>query len=58
MKALTNINTETNKTIENITNKTGKKTNGSNGVGHKSENPMQDKTGNYGEKRKPGDYLR
>lgn len=58
MKALTNIDNETNKTIEGITNKTGKKTNGSNKVGHKAENPMQNKTGDYGAKRKPGDYLK
>ena len=58
MKALTNIDNETNKTIEDITNKTGKKTNGSNKVGHKRENPMQNKTGDYGQKRKPGDYLK
>lgn len=58
MKALTNIDTETDKTIGNITNKTGKKTSGNNKVGHKTENPMQNKTGAYGEKRKPGDYLR
>ena len=54
MKALTNIDNETNKTIDNIT----KKTNGSNKVGHKTENPMQNKTGDYGAKRKPGDYLK
>jgi hypothetical protein len=58
MKALTNIDNETSKTIGDITNKTGKKTSGSNKVGHKTENPMQNKTGNYGEKRKPGDYLK
>lgn len=54
MKALTKVDNETNKTIEDITNKTS----GSNKVGHKTENPMQDKTGDYGAKRKPGDYLR
>ena len=58
MKALTNIDNETNKTIEDITEKTAKKTNGSNKVGHKTENPMQNKTGDYGKKRKPGDYLK
>lgn len=58
MKALTNIDNETNKTIEDITDKTGKKTAGSNKVGHKTENPIQDKTGDYGAKRKPGDYLK
>lgn len=58
MKALTNIDNETNKTIEDITNKTGKKANGNTEVGHKTDNPMQDKTGAYGQKRKPGDYLK
>ena len=58
MKALTNIDNETNKTIEDITDKTRKKTKGSNKVGHEPENPMQNKTGDYGEKRKPGDYLK
>lgn len=58
MKALTNIDNETNKTIEDITNKTSKKTNNSSKVGHKTENPMQNKTGDYGQKRKPGDYLK
>ena len=56
MKALTNIDNETSKTIGDITNKT--KTKGSNKVGHNPENPMQDKTGAYGQKRKPGDYLK
>ena len=54
MKALTNIDDETDKTIGNITNKTK----GNNEVGHKPENPMQNKTGDYGAKRKPGDYLK
>lgn len=54
MKALTNIDNETNKTIGKIT----KKTDGSKKVGHKPENPMQNKTGDYGQKRKPGDYLK
>ena len=40
MKALTNIDDETDKTIGNITNKTK----GNNEVGHKPENPMQNKT--------------
>lgn len=54
MKALTNIDSKTNETIEKITKKTGS----SNKVGHRTENPMQNKTGDYGEKRKPGDYLK
>lgn len=58
MKALTNIDNETNKTIGKITDATGKKPNSNNKVGHKPENPMQNKTGDYGEKRKPGDYLK
>lgn len=53
-KALTNINNETNDTIENITNKTGK----NDKIGHETDNPMQNKTGDYGQKRKPGDYLK
>lgn len=58
MKALTNIDNETNDTIEDITNKMGKKADNSDKIGNKSENLMQDKTGAYGQKRKPGDYLR
>ena len=58
MKALTNIDNKTNDTIEDITNKMGKKAANSDKIGNKSENPMQDKTGAYGQKRKPGDYLR
>ena len=58
MKALTNIDNETNETIEDITNKMGKKANGSDKTGHKPNNPMQNKTGDYGQKRKPGDYLK
>lgn len=58
MKALTNIDNETNKTIGDITNKTKGSTKGSSKVGHKTENPMQNKTGDYGAKRKPGDYLK
>lgn len=57
-KALTNIGKETDETIEKVTNKMGKKAAGSNERGHKPNNPMQDKTGNYGQKRKPGDYLK
>lgn len=58
MKALTNIDNETNETIEDITDKMGKKANGNTKVGHKTDNPMQNKTGDYGKKRKPGDYLK
>ena len=58
MKALTNIDNKTNETIENITDKMGKKANGSAKLGHKQDDPRQDKTGDYGAKRKPGDYLR
>ena len=58
MKALTNIDNKTNETIEDITDKMGKKANGNTKVGHKTNNPMQNKTGDYGEKRKPGDYLK
>lgn len=58
MKALTNIDNKTNDTIEDITDKMGKKASSDNKVGHKTNNPMQNKTGNYGEKRKPGDYLK
>ena len=58
LKALTNIDNKTNDTIEDITNKMGKKAANSDKIGNKSNNPMQDKTGAYGQKRKPGDYLR
>lgn len=58
MKALTNIDNETNETIEDITKKMGKKANGSEKRGNKPNNPMQNKTGDYGQKRKPGDYLK
>lgn len=58
MKALTNIDNETNETIEDITDKMGKKANDSDKRGHKTDNPMQNKTGDYGQKRKPGDYLK
>ena len=57
-KALTNIGNKTDETIENVTNKMGRKAAGSNERGHKPNNPMQDKTGSYGQKRKPGDYLK
>lgn len=58
MKALTNIDNKANETIEDITDKMGKKAKGSDKVGHKQDNMMQDKTGAYGQKRKPGDYLK
>lgn len=38
--------------------KNGDKTPGRNKIGHKPDNPMQNKTGDYGAKRKPGDYLK
>lgn len=57
-KALTNIGNETDKTIKNVTDKMGKEAAGSNKRGNKPSNPMQDKTGAYGQKRKPGDYLK
>lgn len=57
-KALTNIGNKTDETIEDVTNKMGKKAAGSDKLGNKPNNPMQDKTGAYGQKRKPGDYLR
>lgn len=58
MKALTNIDNKANETIEDITDKMGKKAPGGDKIGHKSDNPMQNKTGDYGAKRKPGDYLK
>lgn len=57
-KALTNIGDKTDETIENETNKMGKKAANSDEIGNKPNNPMQDKTGAYGQKRKPGDYLK
>ena len=39
-------------------NGANKKTANTDKIGNKPENPMQDKTGAYGQKRKPGDYLR
>lgn len=57
-KALTNIGNETDKTISDVTDKMKKKAPGSDKIGHKPNNPMQDKTGAYGAKRKPGDYLK
>ena len=58
MKALTNIDNKTDETIEDITKKMGKKAGNSDKIGNKPNNPMQDKTGAYGQKRKPGDYLK
>lgn len=57
-KALTNIGNKTDETIENVTNKVRGKAANSDKIGNKPNNPMQDKTGAYGQKRKPGDYLR
>lgn len=57
-KALTNIGNKTDETIENVTNKMGKTANNSDKIGHKTTDPRQDKTGAYGQKRKPGDYLK
>lgn len=57
-KALTNIGNKTDETIERVTDKMGKKATNSDKVGNKPNNPMQDKTGAYGQKRKPGDYLK
>lgn len=58
MKALTDIDDKTDDTITDITDKMGKKAKNSGEIGNKPNNPMQDKTGAYGEKRKPGDYLK
>lgn len=57
-KALTSIGNKTDETIENVTDKMGKKAANSSKLGNKPNNPMQDKTGAYGQKRKPGDYLK
>ena len=51
-KALTEVGSDTSKAIEKVTEKTKKATEQS-----RSMKP-QDKTGAYGEKRKPGDYLK
>ena len=51
-KVLTNIGDDTGKAIEEATEKTGKSTKQDRGI------KPQDKTGAYGEKRKPGDYLK
>ena len=53
-KALTNIGNKTDKTIERVTNKAAN----SDKIGNKPNDPRQDKTGAYGQKRKPGDYLK
>lgn len=58
MKALTNIGEETDETIGDITNKMGKKAPDSDKRRNKPNNLMQNKTGDYGKKRKPGDYLK
>lgn len=51
-KALTEVGSDTNKAIEKATKKTEKGTEQSRSM------KQQDKTGTYGEKRKPGDYLK
>ena len=53
-KALTEVGSDTSKAITEATAKTGK------GKGAEQSRSMkqQDKTGSYGEKRKPGDYLK
>ena len=51
-KALTEVGNDTSKAITDATAKTRKGTEQS-----RSMKP-QDKTGSYGEKRKPGDYLK
>lgn len=51
-KALTEVGNDTNKAIQKVAEKTEKATEQS-----RSMKP-QDKTGTYGEKRKPGDYLK
>ena len=57
-KALTNIGNKTDETIESVTDKMGKKATDSDKRGNKPNDPRQDKTGTYGQKRKPGDYLK
>lgn len=52
MKALTKVGNNTDEAIEKATDKRGKATEQSRGI------KPQDKTGTYGEKRKPGDYLK
>ena len=51
-KALTEVGNSTNKAITKATAKTGK------GAEQSRSMKPQDKTGSYGEKRKPGDYLK
>lgn len=53
-KALTKVGNDTSKAIEDATSKTEK----SKGTEQSRNIKPQDKTGKYGEKRKPGDYLR
>ena len=53
-KALTKVRNDTSKAITDATSKMGK---GKNTEQSRSIKP-QDKTGSYGEKRKPGDYLK
>jgi hypothetical protein len=51
-KALTEVGSDTSKAITDATAKTEK------GAGQSRSMKPQDKTGSYGEKRKPGDYLK
>jgi hypothetical protein len=53
-KALTEVGNDTSKAIEKATTKPEK----SQGAGQSRSMKPQDKTGAYGEKRKPGDYLK
>lgn len=53
-KTLTNIGEDTSKAIEKATSKTEQKK----GTAQNRSMSPQDKTGSYGEKRKPGDYLK
>lgn len=53
-KALTSIGNKTDETITKVTNKAAN----SGKIGNKPNDPRQDKTGAYGQKRKPGDYLK
>ena len=55
-KALTNIGNDTGKAIEKATEKATEKT--EKGAEKSRSMKPQDKTGTYGEKRKPGDYLK
>lgn len=56
-KALTKVGNDTSKAIEDATSKT-EKNKGTKGTEQSRSMKPQDKTGKYGEKRKPGDYLR